>query len=182
MEGRQISKTLETGGVGVLLTDTLYGVVGQALNKKTVERIYTIKDRDDKKPLIILIASVQDLRLFGVKLNHTIEKILENFWPGAVSVILPCPLKKFDYLHRNTKMLAFRLPNKKNLIELLKTTGPLVAPSANPEGLPPAKNIREAMDYFGNRVDFYERGGRPKNKHSTIVVLRSNGEVEIARK
>lgn len=177
----QAVKILKTGGVGVLLTDTLYGLVGQALNKKAVTKIYDIKGRNNKKPLIILISSIKELNLFGIKVDIETQKILESYWPGPVSIILPCYLKKFEYLHRGTGTLAFRLPRKESLIEIIKRTGPLVAPSANPEGLPPAKNITEAKRYFGDTVDFYLAGGRSKGNPSTIVSL-NNGEMVTIRK
>lgn len=177
---KQEIKILKDGGLGVLLTDTLYGVVGRALDEKAVAKIYEIKGRNSKKPLIILISSVKDLKLFGVKVDVQDQKTLENFWPGPVSVVLSCPLKKFEYLHRGTKTLAFRLPCKKALVEAIKITGPLVAPSANPEGMPPAKNISQAKKYFAQSVDFYVRGGRPKGKPSQIVSL-SNGVVTSIR-
>lgn len=171
----QMIKILRDGGVGVLLTDTLYGLVGQTLNKKTVERIYRVKRRNEKKPFVILISAVEDLKLFGIKIDKRTKETLKEFWPGAVSIVFPCSLKKFEYLHRGTKTLAFRLPKKKSLIELLRVTGPMVAPSANPEGLPPAKGVREAKKYFGDQVDFYERGGKPKTKPSSILVMREEG-------
>ncbi|MBI3458795.1 Sua5/YciO/YrdC/YwlC family protein [Candidatus Azambacteria bacterium] len=179
----QTLNILNDGGVGVLLTDTLYGLVGQALNKKTVERIYKIKGRDKKKPLIILISSVEDLKLFGIKINQkTREKLLE-FWNQSdpVSIILPCLLRKFAYLHRGTQTLAFRLIKKKSLIEILKVVGPLVAPSANPESSRSAENIRQAKQYFGDQVDFYLKGGRPKSKPSKIIKI-GKGEVVVIRR
>src|SRR5690606_23138943 len=138
----------------------LYGLVGPAFSKKAVERIYEIKGRNKKKPLIVLIASIQDLKKFGVSGEHP---ILKKVWPGPVSVTLEhtsmMMSKKFIYLNRGGKSLAFRLPKKKSLIEILKKTGPLVAPSANLEGLPPAENIRQAKRYFDDKVDFYVAGG-----------------------
>jgi len=182
-----IIKILKDGGTGVLLTDTIYGLVGQALNKKTVERIYSVKGRDNKKPLIILISSVEDLKLFGIKIDQQIKEKLEEFWTNdllissnPVSIILPCLLKKFDYLHRGTESLAFRLPKKKSLIEILKEVGPLVAPSANPEGLLPAQNISEAKKYFGSQVDFYLSGGKPRFKPSKIIKIEM-GKVMVVR-
>ena len=121
-----IIKILKNGGVGILLTDTLYGLVGRALDKKAIKRIYRIKGRNNKKPLIILISSAKDLKLFGVKLNKQTKKTVENLWPGSVSVILPCLSKKFTYLHRGTKTLAFRLPGKKPLLDILKRPGRLL--------------------------------------------------------
>lgn len=177
----QVIKTLKTGGVVVLLTDTIYGLVGRALNKKTVARIYKIKNRSQKKPSIILISSIADLKKFDLKITDELRKTLKKFWPGPVSIILPCQNNKFKYLHRGTKTLAFRLPRKPSLIKILKETGPLIAPSANPESSLPAQNIEQAKKYFDKNVDFYLKGCKSKNKPSKIVKI-ADGKIEIIRK
>lgn len=164
-------KLLKNDGIGVLATDTLYGLVGSALSKKAVRRIYEVKGRDDKKPFIILIASLNDLKKFSVRLSPEQKRFLESVWPGPVSVILPCKPKKFEYLHRASESLAFRMPKKQKLIDLIKKTGPLVAPSANPQGLKPARNISEARAYFEQYVDFYIPEGTKEGKASKVVSL-----------
>lgn len=158
-------------------TDTLYGLVGSAFNENTVARIYKLRKRNLRKPMIILIGSLADLKLFNLRIPRGTKKILREIWPGKVSVILPCPAKKFSYLHRGKNSLAFRLPQKAGLIKILKATGPLVAPSANFEGEPPAKTIKEAKRYFGNKVDFYLDGGKINFAPSTLIEInpvRSN--------
>ena len=177
-----ITQTLRRGGVGVLPTDTLYGIVGSALNKRTVLRIYKLRKRNPKKPMIILIGSLADLKKFGISLPTTHYKLLTGLWPNAVSVILPCPVKKFAYLHRGTKTLAFRFPKPKWLRDLLKKTGPLVAPSANWEGHPPAATIREAKKYFADKVDMYIDAGRCTGKPSTLVRITPAGEAVVLRR
>jgi L-threonylcarbamoyladenylate synthase len=176
-----IEDILKKGGIGVISTDTIYGLVGSALSPETVERIYRVRRRNPRKPSIILISSLKDLAKFGVKLSSREKKFLENIWPGRVSVILACPYKKFAYLRRGKGRLAFRLPKNKYLIDLIRRVGPLVAPSANLEGLPPAKNIREARRYFGDKVDFYLslRGGKSRLP-STLISLGGKN-IEIVR-
>ena len=178
---RKIVKILKNGGIGVLSTDTIYGLVGLALSKKVVARIYKLRKRNSKKPLIILISSLKDLDIFGIYPDTGTKNLLKKFWPGKVSVILPCPSKRFFYLHRGTKTLAFRLPAKKSLRELLKNTGPLVAPSANPEGLPPAKTILEARHYFKNKPDFYIDNGKLDSPPSALISI-VDGKFKILRK
>jgi L-threonylcarbamoyladenylate synthase len=87
--------------------------------------------------------------------------------------------KSFYFLHRGNNTLAFRLPKKPDLIALLKKTGPLVAPSANPEGLIPATTIKAAKEYFGDQVDFYA-SGRVSKKPSKIVAL-IEGSIKVIR-
>ncbi len=135
----EIAEILKSGGVGVLPTDTMYGIVGSALNKKTVAKIYKLRYRAPHKPLIVLISSFSDLPKLGIKLKPAEQKILKKIWPAPVSIILPCFKKSLEYLHRGTKTLAVRMPKVKFLTGILAKTGPLVAPSANLEGQPPAK-------------------------------------------
>lgn len=179
MEYEHASSMLKNGGIGILATDTLYGVVGQALNQAAVERIYTVKKRTPTKPFIILISDIADLALFHIVLTPEMKTNLEQYWPGPVSVILECPEQGFAYLHRDTHTLAFRLPAKPELISLIRTTGPLVAPSANPEGLTPAPTIDAARAYFGDTVDFYV-SGLVSDKPSKIIKITEDG-VEVLR-
>lgn len=174
-------KILENDGVVVLPTDTLYGVVGKALSKKAVERIYKIKGRTETKPFIILVTSLKDISLFGVKINKEQAKFLEKIWPGKVSVILPCRLSKWHYLHRGEESIAFRMvsPRNKNLYNLINKVGPLVAPSVNKEGVIPASNITQARSYFNGEVDLYINGGIKINKPSTIVKFQDNNLIVL---
>ena len=171
---------IKKGGIGVFPTDTLYGIVGSAHSKSAVERAYVAKGRTKQKPFIILISSINDLKSFGIKINKQQKEYLDSVWPGPVSVILPCTLKKFEYLHRGKENLAFRLPKKKKIRDFVKKTGPLFAPSANPQGLLPAHTVIEAKDYFGSDMDFYVSGGLLDAKPSKIVFLTDKG-VKIIR-
>ncbi len=175
-----VTKILLGGGIGVIPTDTIYGIVGLALNKGTVERIYKVRKRNLRKPFIILIGSTDHLRLFSINSDHNSRKMMKEVWPGKISIVLPCPLKKFFYLHRGKNSLAFRLPDNKKLLHLLRKTGPLVAPSANPEGFSPAETIRQAKKYFGNTVDFYTDGGKISSAPSKIIRIKK-GKVDVLR-
>lgn len=185
----KLAKEIQKGEACVMPTDTLYGLVATARSVRSVERVYEIKGRKKGKPFVILIGSIKDLKEFGVKPDRTTEAFLRAAWPGAVSVLLACPQKKWEYLHRGTKELAFRVPDTKWLVDLLNRTGPLVAPSANPAGRAPAGSILEARAYFGRNVSYYlSAGKRVAGEPSTLVrpgergvsVLRQ-GRVKIAK-
>ena len=175
MSSLTVAQILRRGGVGVLATDTLYGLVGPALNRQSVERVYRLKSRNPDKPFIILIGSLGQLELFGVTVDANIVQRLSGYWPGAVSVILPCKRPELAYLHRGTNSLAFRLPAKPYLRRLLSRVGPLVAPSANPEGELPALKIGQAKQYFGDRVDFY-RSGNTSQRPSKLIKIEGDHE------
>jgi len=178
---KRAADLLKEGKVCVLPTDTLYGLCGSAAFSETVEKVYQLKRRDLKKPMIVLIGRLKDLKLFAVKLNRETKKILKKFWPGEVSVILPCYSERFSYLHRGMNSLAFRLPGPTWLRKLLKKTGPLVAPSCNPEGLRPAQTIAEARQYFKDDVAFYLDKGTLSGLPSTLIEIE-NGKAVVKRK
>lgn len=178
---KTIAPILLAGGVGVVPTDTLYGVVGSALKKKSVERIYELRKRNLTKPMIILIATLNDLKKFGIILSANQKKALKEIWPDRVSVVLSCKNKKFQYLHRGSNELAVRLPADVELIKLLKKVGPLVAPSANLEGKVPAATYLEARKYFADEVDFYVDFGKLKSKPSTLIKMNEAGKIEVLR-
>jgi L-threonylcarbamoyladenylate synthase len=176
-----ITPILLAGGIGVLPTDTLYGVCGSALKKKTVERIYKLRQRDLKKPMIVLISSMKDLQLFDIKINAKQKKVVKKLWPGKVSIVFDCANRKFEYLNREGKTLALRFPNEKQLLKILKKVGPLVAPSANMAGEKPAQTYTQAKKYFADRVDFYVDKGKLKSKPSTLIKIDQQGKIEVLR-
>ncbi|HPW47797.1 threonylcarbamoyl-AMP synthase [Candidatus Saccharibacteria bacterium] len=152
---------INRGGIAVIPTDTLYGIVAKATNHEAVQRLYSIKKRLLSKPFIILISDTDQLKRFNVPVSLLAKT--SAYWPGPYSLILPFNNTEYNYLANGKNTLAFRLPNKPELINLINKTGPIVAPSANPRGLPPAKNIAEAKKYFGDLVDIYVDGGEIKN-------------------
>lgn len=159
-----IGESIKRGEMGVIPTDTIYGIVCSAFNETSVEKLYKIRKRNKDKPMIILIGSVDDLKLFNI--NTLVDR-----WPEKTSIVFDC--NDFEYLHRGKKSLAFRLPHDKDLISILKISGPIVAPSANIEGSRPSENIEEAKKYFGDTVDFYLDKGTIISKPSKIIYLNN---------
>jgi len=181
--GENLLKILKEGGIAVMPTDTLYGIVGRAEDQQVVERIYKVRKRSPEKPCIILLGGTSELQKFAVVLTSEQKKEIAKIRNGArpTSFVLDCQEKRFEYLHRGTNTLAFRVPAQAELKDVLKKTGPLIAPSANPEGLPPAQNIAEAKKYFGSEVDLYINGGEIKNKASKVIKLHRDGSDEVLR-
>ncbi|MCS7201093.1 MAG: methylated-DNA--[protein]-cysteine S-methyltransferase [Patescibacteria group bacterium] len=175
---------LKEGSIGIIPTDTIYGICTSALNERSVEKVYKLRRRNPKKPCIILISKIDDLKIFGVFVSKINRKILSQIWPARISVIFKISnekaLVKFTYLHRGTGTLSFRLPQPKWLIKILNISGPIIAPSANWEGYEPAKTMTEAKKYFSNYV-FYLNRGRLDSKPSTLVDISKEG-IKIVRK
>lgn len=178
----EIVYLLNSGKVGILPTDTIYGIHCLAFNKSSVEKIYELKNRPSAKAMIVIISSLNDLENFNTKLSEKMKKFLSNIWPNKVSVILDCSNPQLSYLYKKSYSLAFRVPNNSFLLKLLKKTGPLVSTSVNLSGLSPAQTIKQAQEYFPYGIDFYVDGGKIDSKPSTVIKLNNQGVVELVRK
>lgn len=183
-----IITTLQHGGVVVMPTDTIYGMVTPALNETAVERIYTIRKRAPDKPCIVLIGDSSGIEKFGVTLSGEQKNALQKYWSfdsnqnsRPTSIVLDCDNDSLVYLHRGTKTLAFRLPQSKDLRDLLLKTGPLIAPSANTEKFPASETIEDAKAYFGDAVDLYIDGGPIVSQASKVVRLNLDGSTITLR-
>lgn len=169
---------LYNGELGVLATDTIYGVVTSALQQTAVERLYTLKHRE-RKPGTLVASSIDQLRQLGVP--EAYFKRLAPYWPGALSAVLPIS-DTFAYLHQGVGDIAIRIVADKRFRAIIEQTGPLLTSSANRPGEPGSVTITEAWDYFKDAVDFYvdsgDLSGRPP---STIVKLNDDGSLAILR-
>ena len=168
---------LLSGGVGVMPTDTVYGLVARAGDKTAVERFYGLKKRE-RKPGTVIAASVQQLVDLGLQERYL--KRVERWWPNPLSVICEAG-KELEYLHLGLGSLAVRVTNDEALLQLLEATGPLVSTSANLPGRAGAVNLQEAREYFKDEVDFYVDGADLSGRApSTIVRIVGDG-IEVIR-
>ena len=173
-----IIELLKTGGVGFMPADTVYGLSCSALDESAVNRIYRIKYRLEGKPFIILVSDIDQLKL--LKIDPREVEPIKQYWPGGLTYICSAP-KTPEWLQRGTKTLAVRLPNHKELKQLIKLVGPIVSTSANLYARKPATSMAEAVKYFGDKLDFYVDVGKIDGLPSTIVRLKS-GKLEVLRK
>lgn len=168
---------LEQGKIGVIPTDTLYGVVCRAVDASAVGRLYKLKSRENK-PGTVVAASVSQLEELGFK--HRYLKAVEHLWPNALSIVLPCG-DELAYLHLGRRTLAVRVVKDQELQNLLKKTGPLLTSSANHPGELPANTIQEAQKYFGDEVDFYVDGGDLSDREPSTVIRIIDDAIEVLR-
>ncbi|MCA9323966.1 threonylcarbamoyl-AMP synthase, partial [Candidatus Saccharibacteria bacterium] len=152
--------------VGIIPTDTVYGLICTAKSPEAVKRMYRVKGREGK-PGTIIAASVKQLIELGFV--EADVSMAEKYWPGPVSIILPAP-KELSYLHMGLESLAVRIPESKRLREIMEQTGPLATTSANLPGGPTVTTIEEAKKIFGNKVDLYVDGGEIKDVKASKII------------
>lgn len=172
----RLVELLKHGGVGVLPTDTVYGLVCDAANGNAVAKLYTLKSRE-QKPGTTIAASADQVIALGISTN-AVRKV-EQFWPG-VSIELLWE-NRGQYLHQGTGRSAFRVVAQSHVLALLQETGPLLTSSANLPGQPPANTIAEAQAYFGDTVDFYVDGGDLSGRQASTLIRVVDGVPEVLR-
>ena len=173
----ELVSLLHSNHVGVLPTDTVYGLAARATSPAAVERMYALKHRE-RKPGTVIAANIEQLLDLGID-HETIMKVA-RYWPAPLSIVLPLG-DNLHYLHQGVGSAPFRVVADESVRMLLEQTGPLVTSSANQPGEPPARNFNEAHAYFGEHVDFYVDGGDiGEREPSTIARLGEYG-LEILR-
>lgn len=171
-------EAIQHGAVGILPTDTLYGVVASAANPAAVAKLYQLKHREHK-PGTTIAASTEQLIRLGIDPDYVAR--VAHLWPASLSVVLPLP-DSLQYIHQGLGSSPFRVVADPALRRLLQQTGPLVTSSANQPGQPPATNMAQAHAYFGDLPDFYVDGGDiGERQPSTIIKLTPSGHMQLIR-
>lgn len=174
----QVTATLQRGGVCVIPTDTVYGIVCVAASEQAVARLYKLKRRESK-PGTVIAASIDQLVALGIPRRAL--SAVEHFWPNPLSVVVP-DSPNLRYIDRGMGSLAVRIPKNAELRELLMKTGPLLTSSANLTGKQTAETIEEAIAYFGEGVGLYVDGGVIAGIIPSTLIRVLDDTIEIIRK
>jgi len=169
---------LQHGKIGVIPTDTVYGLAARAHDQVAVARLYAAKHREHK-PGTVIAASVEQLIELGVD-QTALEKV-SHLWPNPLSAVLPAS-PATAYLHQDVPGIAVRVTADPQLRQLILATGPLLTSSANLPGQPESATIQQAWDYFGDTIDFYVDGGNLAGRlASTIIKVDETGNITVVR-
>lgn len=184
-----IAGSLQIGQVAVLPTDTIYGLSCLANLAEPIKKIYRLKKRDAKKPLLVLVSDLKMAKKY-VAISPVQAKFLKKVWADnqpPTTVILKNLGKLPPELTRASDGLAIRLPKSKFLIKIInKVDCPLVSTSLNLSGEKNINDLSSLNQYFphkSNRPDLVIDTGRTKKrKSSRLIDLRKEDEPIIIRK
>ena len=160
---------LREGGIIAFPTDTVYGLGANVFLPQALEKVMDAKQRPDEKSLPVLIADRDHLRKLVARVPPSAERLIEAFWPGALTIVLPMQPQLSPLLGESA--LAVRQPNHAAIIALLEAAGfPLTGTSANRSGRPAATSAQEVREQLGNSVDMILDGGPASgNTPSTVI-------------
>lgn len=172
----KLSIVLKSGGVIVFPTDTIYGILASAQNKKAIAKVQRIKGRDKNKSMPVLVGDFKQTNKFG-KFSPKTKKLVKKLWPGPYTIIVRGRRKMPAGVMSRDGSIGLRIPKNKWLQDLIKVTGmPLAATSANPSSKKESKTIKQAIKYFLNsrhKPDLFIDGGLISKKPSTIIDCRT---------
>ena len=160
-------------------TETVYGIGVDPLSQAAVDKIFNLKERDENKPLSILVHSFHDL--IKLKIISKVPEIVELYWPGPLTIIVESELNFADGVGtKNPNSIGVRVPDNELALELLKKTGPLAVTSANISGQEDITNEKDAESVFGEKIGHYLQGSALHGSGSTIVDFRDE-EFKVIR-
>jgi L-threonylcarbamoyladenylate synthase len=187
------SAVLGSGGVILYPTDTLYGLGADAFSDEAVAKVYSIKGRDEKKPIHCIVLDIQTAQRY-TEVNDLARKLAEKFLPGPLTLVLKKSAQGRSALGgksqvdsgigRDTYTIGIRIPQNEFCLELARTFGPYTTTSANVAGAEGLRSVPEILAQLGEHASMIDlaidAGELPQRKPSTVVDV-SSSEVKILR-
>ncbi len=176
---------LERGGTILYPTDTIWGIGCDATNPEAVSRVYEIKQRMDRKAMLVLVDSVEMISDYVVEIPEMALEILRvNDRP--LTIIYPRAVGLAPNLTGEDGSIGIRITSEAFSKGLLQAFGkPLVSSSANLAGQPPPENFSRISPEILSSVDHvvnWRQDERKKSKPSGILKIHLNGQVEVIRR
>ena len=169
-------RIIRNGGLVAFPTETVYGLGGDALNPESSKKIYAAKGRPSDNPLIVHVATMEDLETIVKEVPGEARKLAKAFWPGPLTMIM----NKNDRVPLETTgglgTVAIRMPNNRIALELIRQSGGFIAaPSANVSGRPSPTVARYCIEDLSGKIEMILDGGQVGiGLESTIVDLTSD--------
>jgi L-threonylcarbamoyladenylate synthase len=170
------SEILLGGGLVAFPTETVYGLGGNALDADAAARIYAAKGRPSDNPLIIHIADTSAVYELASEVPEKAGMLMEAFWPGPLTIILPKKDIVPDGTTGGLKTVAIRMPSHPAALALIRESGVYIAaPSANTSGRPSPTTAEHVVEDMSGKIDMIIDGGEVGiGIESTIVDLTSD--------
>ena len=176
------AKIIKEGGIVIFPTETVYGIGTNGLNKEAIKKLYELKQRPLNKPISLLVNNIEMVNQVAKNISKLEYKIMQNFFPGPLTIILEKKDIVPDILTANTNTVGIRMPSGEIARKLIEYAGvPIATPSANISGKPSGTNIKDIQKDFEGKVDYFIDNGESKLGIPSTIVRVINNEVHILR-
>ena len=169
----KIKNILLNDGVIAFVTDTVWGLGCLPESEKAVKKIYDIKHRDSKKPLILMSYDIYPLIKYVGEIPKIGHKLIKEHFPGALTLVMSKSKETPDYITSDMPTVGIRVPDNEVFADICKVipNHVLATTSANLSSQPPALSYDEAVEYIGNDVDYVVKdyGLKAQGTASTVA-------------
>ena len=176
------AKMLQRGGVVAFPTETVYGLGANAFNEEAVCRVFEVKRRPSFDPLIVHVARVEDAVKLWSEVPPVAKILMQKFWPGPLSIILPKKKNVPDLVTSGLPAVAVRMPAHPVALALILKAGcPIAAPSANLFGYTSPTRALSVAEDLGDKIDAVLDGGASKVGVESTVIKIEKGTIYLLR-
>ena len=182
MDIDKIVSVVDSGGLVITPTDTVYGIMGDSLDENVIRKVYSVKRRTFSKPLILLMSDVEMIKKYTSNISDVEWDLINHFLPGLVTIIL----KKNDLVNplitSNSDYVGIRIPDNSELVEIINKLGrPVISTSANISDRDVITRVDMISDELLSGIDYVYDGGEINSLSSTIIRV-VDGKLVILRR
>ena len=179
MDIEKIYDILNNGGIVITPTDTVYGIMGDALNEDVIRRVYEVKRRPFTKPLLLLVSSFEMLLDYVLDITDNERELLQKF--RGVTIILKKNNKISNLITSGNDTVGIRIPDDDDLIRIIERLNrPVISSSANISDEEVITSISMLDEELKSNIDYIYDGGEIISSSSTIVKF-NNDKLVILR-
>ena len=171
------------GGLVAVPTETVYGLAGNGMDEKAVEKIYEVKGRPAIKPLSLMVASPEEIGRFAVEVPDAAKMLAEKFWPGPLTIVLKANPDIPEIVRAGGDTIGLRCPDHALTLQALREAGvPFAAPSANLSGALSPKTAGDVLKVFDGVIDAVIDGGACTLGRESTILDMSKKPYRVLRK
>ena len=177
----KIVEIINSSGLVISPTDTVYGIMGDALNEDVIRRVYSAKKRSYSKPLILLMSNIDMIKEYTECISSDEEALINKFLPGLMTIILKKNEKINSLICNGGDYVGIRIPDNKDLIEIINRLGrPVISTSANISDKDVITSVDMIDDELLKNIDYVEDGGEVISLSSSVIRV-VDGELIVLR-
>lgn len=171
----KIVDVINNGGLVITPTDTIYGIMGDALNEDIIRKVFKIKKRPFSKPLLLLMDSFEMVEEYTEEISEKERILMDRYWPGLVTFILKKNDKVSELITSGNDTVGVRIPDNKDLLGIIsKLKRPVISTSANITGTEVITSTQLLEKDLIDNIDYIDDGGEVDSQSSTIIKIEDN--------
>ncbi len=176
----EVASIISAGGIVAFPTDTVYGLAVSSNDFTAIKNMQIAKGRPENKPFPMMVNSLSQIEMVGV-VNDLERKIIENFMPGALTIILNKKVELANVVTNGFSTVGVRMPDDEWILDLIDIVGcPLLVPSANLSGELSCTSSSEVLLQLNGRIDGVVEGHSMADTASTIIQVIDD-EINVIR-